>query len=264
MTRSRVVATAAIVVALASGALSSCGSDPQVRSGPIASPPQSQTSDALPPDADLEAYFAAVASYDPGLLERAQASTADGSVASTYAGYLLELSMAAIDGGNPVPGAEIQPVDGGGYSACNGNGEANDCALWSDFVGRDGKLVDFTVNGEQLDQRLFSGDGTKVSAGSLGDAEVQYAYQSAQSEDLLVVVRVRASEDVTILSGGATYQLAPGARVPSSRYVGPTGTAADGTATVVVVFPLCRVGGVVTLGLVGSDQHSESVELTTG
>jgi hypothetical protein len=103
-----------------------------------------------------------------------------------------------------------------------------------------------------------------VSAGSLGDAEVQYAYQSAQSEDLLVVVRVRASKDVTILSGGATYQLAPGARVPSSRYVGPTGTAADGTATVVVVFPLCPVGGVVTLGLVGSDRHSESVELTTG
>lgn len=259
--RARLASSVAALVVIG-GLLTSCGDEPAGPTATASSTTASSSTDALPPAAELQAYFAAVASYDPDRLEEALASTEPGSIAASYAGYLQALAQAYVDSGRPVPGADIEPAEGGGFSACGGTGRADDCVVWSDFEGRDGKLVDFTIDDQDLAPRISTGAATSVPAGSLGDVEIAYAYQSVQSGDLFVVVEVTGEQDVTIRSGRATYGL-DGSRVTASRYVGPTGTAAAGTATVVIVFPQVALGGVVTLELVGPDQLSESVELAT-
>jgi hypothetical protein len=250
------------VLVVVGGLLTSCGDDPSEPSATASTSTATASTDDLPSEAELEDYFAAVASYDPDRLERALASTEPGSVAASYAGYLQALAQAYVDSGRPVPGATIEPADGGGFTACGGTGRADDCVVWSDFEGRDGKLVDFTIDDQDLATRIRTGAATSVPAGSLGDVEIAHAYQSVQSNDLFVVVEVTGEQDVTIRSGRATYAVA-GSGVAASRYVGPTGTAATGTATIVIVFPQVALGGVVTLELVGPDQLSESVELAT-
>ena len=252
----RLVVAVALLLGAAS-TLSSCGDDdPSATSSASAD-------QALPPAADVEAYFAAVASYDPDRLTEALADTEPGSIAADYAGYLAALSRAAIAGGDPVPGAEIHAT-ADGFKACGGTGGPQDCVEWADFEGHGGKLTGFTINGESLDGRLVAGDGTNVPAGDLAGVRLAFAYQSVQSGDLFVVVDVDAAEDVTIRSEGAVYRLADGTPVHTSRYVGPTGTPADTQATVVLVFPQVAVGGRVDLDLVTADQRSETVELTTG
>lgn len=262
MHRARLIAAVAVLMTLATGALTSCGSDSDPDPKASASPSISEPIDALPSDTQVEAYFAAVASYDPDLLSATQEVTAPDSIAATYAAYLLELSRAAIDSGDPVPGAEIEGVSGG-FRACGGTGSADECVVWADFQGVSGKLADFTVNDTDLGPRLVAGDDPAVPAGSLGDVQLEFAYQSVQSQDLFVVVRVRADEDVTILSDRASYLGADETLTPT-RFIGPTGTPAGSTATVAIVFPQVAVGGVVTLDLVGPAQHRESVQLTTG
>jgi hypothetical protein len=252
----RLLVTAVLLVGAAS-TLSSCGDDDKA---PTASASADQ---ALPPTADVEAYFAAVASYDPDLLTDALADTEPGSLAADYAGYLAALSRAAIAAGDPVPGAEVHAT-ADGYKACGGTGGPQDCVEWADFEGHGGKLTGFTTNGETLDGRLVAGDGSTVPAGDLAGVQVAFAYQSVQSDDLFVVVDVDAAENVTIRSAGAVYQPTDGAAVHTSRYIGRTGTPAGSKATVVLVFPQVEVGGRVTLDLVSADQHTETVELTTG
>ncbi|MCW2795107.1 hypothetical protein [Nocardioides sp.] len=266
MSQHRARRAAVIVLAVALSVLASCGSEPKTPADPAnssgAASTGTQQSDALPPASEVRAYFAAVASYDPAQLRAAQASTEDGSVAANYVGYLLELSRAAVASGSPEAGAKIEPAGADAYTACRADGRTNDCVVWSDFTGRDGKLVDFTVNGETLDSRISAGDGTTVPAGSIGDVQVAYAYQSVQSQDLYVVVKVAAAEGVTIVSDQATYQ-SDGSQVSASSFVGPTGGVGGRTTTVVLVFPQAAVGGTVTLTLIGRDQATESVELTT-
>jgi hypothetical protein len=254
----RIAALVAALV-LSGPVLTGCGGN-----DPVSSASDAPSADqALPPAADVEDYFAAVASYDPDQLRSAVDVTEPGSVAATYAGYLTELSQAATDGGDPVPGAEITAT-ADGYKACGGTGGPQDCVEWADFEGYGGKLVDFTINGTSLDDRLVAGDGTSQNAGGLATVTMDYAYQSIQSDDLFVVVSVDATEDVTIRSDSATYQQANGAPVGPDRYVGRTGTPAGSTATVVLVFSQVPVGGTVDLTLVSADQHSETVQLATG
>ena len=254
----RIVALVAALV-LSGPALTSCGGDDPV--SPATDGPSADQ--ALPPAADVEAYFAAVASYDPALLANAVDDTEPGSVAAMYAGYLTELSQAAIDGGDPVPGAEITAT-ADGYKACGGNGGPQDCVEWAGFQGHGGKLIDFTINGTSLDDRLVAGDGSPESAGGLATVTMDYAYQSVQSDDLFVVVEVDATEDVTIRSDAATYQPPDGSKVGPDRYVGRTGAPGGSTATVVLVFSQMQVGGTVDLSLVSADQASETVQLATG
>lgn len=253
----RVVALLA-ALALAGAALTSCGGDDPVASA-SAGPADNQE---LPPAADVRAYFAAVASYDPQLLKDATEDTEPGSPAASYAGYLAAYAQAAIDGGSPVPGAEVRATSDG-YKACGGTGGPQDCVEWADFEGHGGKLVDFTTNGERLDDRLVAGDGTPVSAGALAQVTMDYAYQSVQSGDLFVVVDVHATDDVTVLSDAATYRRPAGSPLHADRYVGRTGAPAGDAATVVLVFAQAEVGGTVDLTLVGADQHSETVQLAT-
>jgi hypothetical protein len=253
----RIAALVAALV-LSGPALTACGGD-----DPVSATADGPSADqALPPAADVEAYFAAVASYDPALLENAVDDTEPGSVAAAYAGYLAALSQAAIDSGDPVPGAEITAT-ADGFKACGGTGGPADCVEWAGFQGHGGKLIDFTINGTSLDDRIVAGDGTPQSAGGLATVTMDYAYQSVQSDDLFVVVEVDATEDVTIRSEAATYRPADGPQVHTSRYVGRTGAPAGSTATVVLVFSQMAVGGTVDLTLVSADQHSEAVQLAT-
>ncbi|MBU1801465.1 MAG: hypothetical protein KKA97_04340 [Actinobacteria bacterium] len=212
----------------------------------------------LPSDEDLEAYFSAVSTYDVGDLQSAMELTEPGSIAEAYVGYILGSANAAIDGGLPIEGTEPDKVDGG-YESCPTEVE-DDCVTWADVEGRDGKVVTFTVNGEELDERLSAGSGREVAAGDLAAMTLMYAYQSVQSDALFVVAEVTSNDaPVTIATYDATYRSPTGRQSTAAQSAGPSDLAADSTATVVVAFPNAEPGGTASVSFFSEDFMTEAV-----
>ena len=203
----------------------------------------------LPSEDDVEAYFQAAAMYDVVALDRAVELAEEGSVAEAYATYLLGYANAAMDGGVPLSGSLVDRT-ADGYGSCDGG----DCVTWGNIEGRDGKLVDFTVNGESLEERITAGIGERVAAGELAHVTMLSAYQSVTSGDLHVVAEVR-SGDAPIKIGlyEATYRSPEGRESKAAEFVGPPSLAPGSMATVVVSFPNAAVGGVATVPVFSND-----------
>ena len=148
----------------------------------------------LPSDKDLATYFDAVASYDPDQLDAAQAIAADGSPAQGYAAYLGKFSAAAIAAGQAVDAAEAEKVDDG-FKACGGTGTADQCVIWADLEGKDGKLTDFTVAGTKVDDSLVDLTAQPpIASEGLYTVQPDYAYRSPQSGSLFVLVTLTAGD----------------------------------------------------------------------
>jgi hypothetical protein len=206
----------------------------------------------LPSDDDIEAYFNAVSTYDVGDLKHAMKLSEPGSIAEAYAGYFLGAANASIDGGYPLAGDLPIKVDGG-YKACTGKGE-DACVTWADVEGRDGKIVNFTINGKELGPRISAGTGKSVDAGSLGQVKLLYAYQSVQSGGMFVVAEVRSgAAPITIGSYQATYRSREGRQSTAAETTGPTELAAKSLATIVLSFPNAEPGGTVTIPMFSED-----------
>jgi hypothetical protein len=249
------------LLVLAAIALTACGSE---ESPDAEQTPAAGSSPAGLSDADLEAYFAAVASYDPDLLAAARESTEPGSNADHYAGYLIDFTTAAIEGDRPIASADVEPVDGG-FKACGGTGDPTSCVTWADLEVVDGALVDFTIDGESLDDRLVAGDGSTIPANDLGTVEFLYAYLSPQSGTQFVLARVTAGDEPVGIGGHqATYLSADGTTLQSAGAWG-LGQVEPGTeATVVLPFENATASGVATVSLFRrGDPHGVPVELDT-
>jgi hypothetical protein len=233
-----------LVLALASG----CSSD------------DSGESAGLPSDDDLATYFDAVASYDPDQLEAALAIAADGSAAQGYAGYLGAFSASAIAAGQPVPAAEAEEVDGG-FRACGGPGAADECVVWADLEGEDGKLTDFTVAGTDLDDALVDLTAQPpIEAAGLYSVQPEYAYRSPQGGALFVLVTVTAV-DVPLSPRPGIYveqdQILDGVEAPS-----PATIDAGTSSPVILAFPDAqdtKLDGQVTFDLGVGGQGTESI-----
>ncbi len=166
-------------------------------SGDDSKAPAKESAPDLPSQADLEAYFTAVAAYDVDGLAAAEQLAADGSPAQGYAAYLGEFAASAIAAGQPVEPAEVEEVDGG-YRACGGTGAPDECAVWSDFEGEDGRLADFTANGTEVGDSLVDLTGqTPISSPGIYEVQPEHAYRSPQSGTLFVLVTITA-QDVSL------------------------------------------------------------------
>jgi hypothetical protein len=248
LARACVPATALLVLALLSGC----------------SPDGDDKDTDLPSDADLAAYFDAVASYDQDQLTDAQEIAADGSPAQGYVAYLSDFAASAIASGQPVPPAEAKEVDGG-FEACGGTGAADECVTWADFDGEDGKLTDFTVSGVPVDDSLVDLTGqAPIESPGLYTVQPEYAYRSPQSGTLFVLV--------TITAGDAPLAPEPGIYIEQDRTLDGVETRAPkmiepGASTpVILAFPKAEqaaLDGSVTFGLgVGGTPESIGFELT--
>jgi hypothetical protein len=175
------------------GLVAGCGGDDANGSSksPSTASPSSST---LPSEADLTAYFTAVAAYDVDGLAAAEKIAAEASPAQGYAAYLGELAASAVAGGQPVEPAEVDEVDGA-FEACGGTGDPDDCVVWSDFEGEDGHLTDFTVNGAKVGDSLVDLSGqAPISSPGLYEVQPEHAYLSPQSGTLFVLVTITAGD----------------------------------------------------------------------
>jgi hypothetical protein len=163
-------------------------------SGDDSKAPAKEATPDLPSQADLEAYFTAVAAYDVDGLAAAERIAADGSPAQGYAAYLGEFAASAIAAGQPVEPTEVEEVDGG-YRACGGTGAPDECAVWSDLEGEDGHLTDFTVNGTKVGDSLVDLTGqAPISSPGIYEVQPDHAYRSPQSGTLFVLVTITAHD----------------------------------------------------------------------
>ncbi len=217
---------------------------------------------ALPSDDDLATYFGAIASYDVDRLAKAEDIAADGSPAQEYARYQQLYAIASTAGGNPLPSAEAEPVEGG-FKACQDAGEGEECATWADLQGEDGRLSDFTVNGSDIKDALLSlEDQQPIDVDGLFTVQPTYAYRSPPLQVLFVLVSVTAADlPLEVQSRRAIYveqdTLLTGA---DSR--GPTAVEPGQTQTVILAFPEAEdaaLDGQVTFDVTVGGTQAQSV-----
>ncbi len=235
------------------GLVAGCGGDDSKDSS------KASSSD-LPSRADLKAYFTAVAAYDVDGLAAAEKIAADGSPAQGYAAYLGEFAASAIAAGQPVAPAEVEEVEGA-FKACGGTGAPDDCAVWSDFEGKDGRLTDFTVNDTKVDDSLVDLTGQPpVSSPGVYEVQPDYAYRASQSGTLFVLVTITAAD--------VPLSPKPGIYIEQDQILNGVATRAPGTidagssSPVVLAFPDAQdtqLDGQVTFDLKLGDQASESI-----
>lgn len=220
-------------------------------------------SDALPSADELTSYFEAVASYDPARLGGAADVAQDGSPAAEYLAYLSEYAASAVAADQPVEPSEVERVDGG-YRACGGTGEPDECVTWSDLEGEDGELTDFTVNDVDLDDSLVDlGDQPPVESAGFWTVQPDHAYRSPQSGTLFVTVTVTAG-DVPVAPRPGLY-IEQDVILEGVATRAPAEVAAGDSTPVVLAFPDAQdaaLDGQVTfdLGLGGgAGQGTDSV-----
>lgn len=259
--RRRVVAVAAATCLTLAGC---SGADDPDDSGDPDGPGDGSPSGGASAPADLETYFAAIAHRDPDELESAIALARPGSIAYDYAGYTLAIATASLGEGTTPHRGELSEA-GDGFRGCEQvNGEES-CVTWSDVEVVDGQLVDFTIDGERLDDRLSTGDGEPVSSGTLAEATLLYTYQSVQSGALYVLAELTTAEaPVSLDLGDVTYRGDAGLDLHALDILGPTELEAGSTATIALVFPSGETGGVAGVTLHGDDPATEEeLELAT-
>ena len=246
------------------GLLAGCGGDDS-------DDPSSESSKAavadLPSQADLKAYFTAVAAYDvDGLAAAEKKVAADDSPAQAYAAYVGEFAASASAAGQPVEPTEVEEVDGG-FKACGGTGAPDDCAVWSGFEGKDGHLIGFTVNDIKLDDSLVDLTGqAPISAPGIYEVQPDHAYLSPQSGTLFVLVTITAT-DVALSPTPGIYieqdQILNGVQTRA-----PATIDAGSSSPVILAFPDAKdakLDGQVTfdLGIEGAGVESIGFGLTT-
>jgi hypothetical protein len=256
--RLRLLSVVPLVLALA--LVSGCTDDDKPSDG-------SKGSTALPSDADLAAYFGAVASYDVDQLAKAEDIAADRSPAQEYARYQQLYATASIAGGNPLPSANAEPVDGG-FQACQDAGEGEECATWADLQGDDGRLSDFTVNGNDVKDALVSlGDQQPIDVDGLFTVQPTYAYRSPPLQVLFVLVSVTATDiPLEVLSRRAIY-VEQDTVLSGADSRGPTAVDPGQSQTVILAFPKAKdtaLDGQVTFDVTvgGTDHQSVGFGLT--
>ncbi len=247
-----------LAVLLPLGLVAGCGGDDSKDS------PKASSSD-LPSQADLKAYFTAVAEYDVDGLAAAEKIAADGSPAQGYAAYVGEFAASAIAAGQPVDPSEVEEQDGA-FKACGGTGAPDECAVWSDFEGKDGRLTGFTVNDTKVDDSLVDlTDQAPISSPGLYEVQPEHAYRSPQSGTLFVLVTITAT-DVPLSPKPGIYieqdQILHGVETRA-----PTTIDAGTSSPVVLAFPDApdaKLDGQITfdLGIHGAGAESIGFGLT--
>ncbi|MCW2794023.1 MAG: hypothetical protein JWO76_3121 [Nocardioides sp.] len=230
-----------------------------------ASTPEVSEEPDLPSDNDVRAYIDAVASSNVATLERAMKLTKKGSLAEAYLIYQVTGENANIDGGYPTVSDLVGVTSKkGGYQACYA-GDAADpvCYLYADIEGADGKIVDFTINGLQLEKRISVGNGTFVSGTAYGvSGKFATSYVTAADNNLLITFQLRTTADpVSIIS--ATYRSPDGRQSQAANIAGPYDLAPRSIANFSAMFPGAKPGGTMALSYYRENASDASLTFKT-
>lgn len=254
-------------VLLALAAAAGCGNDPDVSQdtspAPVATVAQGQPSRAAgDPGEAASAYMEAIAATnDPEAMRDGLDQAHEGSTAYVYLAHRANLAESFLDGGTPIDAYDLTAV-GDGFELCDPNGTGDEaCGAYTDFEAVDGKVSDFTVDGEEPGPRLTAGNGETVEDRGV-TAEFLTAYDAVAGTGLWVTMRVASGSDpVDVWLYEATYRAPDGGQRQATDAYGPNDLGADSNATVTLVFSGVEPGGVVTLEGVDSTDYISDYRL---
>lgn len=191
-------------------------------------------------EAVIDEYFTAFASSDPVKMENAADTTVEDSTAARYLTHQLNVARANNANGLDHRSSDVEVADDA-VSVC----QHGRCTEYADFTIADGKLSNFTANGTSVGERLVIGDGKMVTSRDIAGFEVLSAVQSADDEQLLVVVMRFHSYDRQIRPGtSVVYRNPDGEQVDNDLdSVVPGRLFADSNQLGFVRFPRSAIGG---------------------
>lgn len=238
----------AVTATLAVGACSGGGPKPEQDTEAAAAQSELQPSEPEPepqPDqADLDAYFEAVASNDPQTLLDAVGLAAPGSNAHAYLIYLAGRFQADADTGLGGLSSTLTPTESGFEICMEGTDNPEPCTTFTEFEGEGGKIASFAVGGQSLTGRISLGSGEPQELGGVGEAELLATYES---EGDWVVAVFEVGSTVPGLVVKATYVAPDGSDLGATYINGPSALREGTFANYAFMFQGAELGGTVTL-----------------
>ena len=205
--------------------------------------PQSEEEPEGPSQAELKAYFEALASGDPGTMAEAVEMAAPGSNAEAYAIYLAAASQADRDGGYSAEPQTVKTVDGGFETCTDGTGD-DTCSVYTNIQHDGEKIADFDAGDYPLAGRLSLGNGEAQALGTAGEATLVAAYKSISG---YVVAVFEISSATPGMWPMATYTAPDGRQSQETMRSGPTELGEGAFANYAFFFEGAEFGGQVRL-----------------
>lgn len=260
----RISALALLIPALFALTLTACGETPLASPAPDASPSE-KVEETVEPTADPEmptndellAFVEAIASEKTASLEEAESLVQEESPAAGYLKYYAHNINAQIDAGIYFSdvSSTVEEVDGG-FSSCSDVLGEKECIEYTEFEGKDGLLVNFEVEGRNLEDRLVMGSGEAVPGVAGSELEFISAYMNASDSHLIV------SYDMT--SGGSglempaiSYRGEDGRQSQAEEHYGSWSLAPDSKSSYVAYFPNASLGGEIHVEMWTSDVYED-------
>ena len=189
---------------------------------------------------------------DPDAMRAALRLTAPNSVAYVYLDHEANVAEASLDGGQQLPKVELTPVGDGSFTACDPTDPTN-CRTFGGFkVNAAGKLVDLTVNKQQIRPRITAGNGQAVTAGGTTFTFLT-AYRSIQSNALYVTVKIETgTQPIDANISSATYRGPDGKQRTAANSAGVTQIDANSNTIVAVFVKGVEASGSYAAGSAGS------------
>jgi hypothetical protein len=225
-----------------------------VTEGPVAtatqspSPATTNSGSVLAATDAMKSYAEATGSEnDPDAMRAALKLTAPNSIAYVYLDHQANVAEASLDGGQQLPKVELTPVGDGTFTACDPT-DPTKCLTFGGFkVNAAGKLVDLTVNKQQIGPRITAGNGQAVTAGGTKFTFLT-AYKSIQSDAMFVTVRVETgAQPIDANISSATYRGPDGKQRTATNSAGVTQIDANSNTIVAMSFASVKARGKVTL-----------------
>lgn len=254
MTRQLFKASIGLALAVAAApALIGCSSEPPsvpadnaaanvIQSDEKSEEPQSEEPEG-PSQAELLAYFEALATSDPGMMTDAVEMAAPGSNAQAYAVYLRGVAQSDRDGGYPTEPQTAKQIEGG-FQLCSGVGSSEECSDYTNIQHDGAQIADFYTGGNPLAGRISLGSGEAQSLGEAGSASLVAAYRS-NAGAVVVVFEISSSSDG--MWATATYTAPDGRQASSSLMTGPAELGSGAFANYTYFFEGAEFGGQVSL-----------------
>ena len=253
---------AVVVAVLATGGCSSGGED---AGGSTTTADGAATATTVDPAAvDVaEQYLEALTADGGPDLEAMTALSAPDSVAENYAVHTAAVAEAQAASGEPTAGGEVRVEGDTVIATLLGSSGATVDTTWADFtLDDDGLLVDFTIDGVALDDRLVVG-GASDTVDDITIA-VASAFELVTNDSPVVIIEIDNGAGGAYRLRGATYEAPDGTTVSSSS---PAGRGllvrAGATNRALLVFATAPFGGTLTLtGITGGATLTHELPLT--
>jgi hypothetical protein len=222
---------------------------PRVTISESASPQTVSTGASPAPAQAMQSYVDASArGDDPEAMRQGLKLAAPGSAAFIYLAHLANTAEAAVDGGQPFTRRSVAPAGSDAFRACENLADEKTCATIGGFTADPtGKLVDLTVNKQQVGPRLSEGKGGTVTAGGARFTFLT-AYKIPASNALHVTMRIETgAKPVTANIMAATYPGIDGKPRKAQGALGRGTIDARSSAIIFMAFELVNPGGEISL-----------------